>query len=319
MPQSGKECCMSLDVVERAGTKPAAAKMVSPTVDKRFTTHDIDGAQPSYPWKNYMDRPSFSALKDIPESKPPALYAHKHRTVDLSMTTSDIDWARPKVNRFKTSRLTNPMDPAYKLPSAVPFQPEIPYYSGRPTLDVSDIDGSSPKVLFPGSARSERDAGLPYVGRRVRHTPLRDTLDVSDIKSGDKKVIRPRLTNPLEPVYIIDQRCTCPVSSTWKSTPSADNLTPLIAGVVQFSKPRKLFEGEPHSSASLDNSDICGSNSQRFAGTLPINIYSKLNTGKSSGSITTDIPGAQPGTLQRGLRTKRRTNPLDPQYNISKE
>ena len=320
MSHIGRQACMTLDVVERAGKKDVAIDKYPTGSDKRFSTEDIEGAKPCYPWKQYLDRPTPSCMKDIPESKAPSLYAHQHRAIDLSMTTDDIDWARPKVNRFRTSRVTNPMDPHYVLPSAVACPPDIPSYSGRPTLDVSDISGAQPKRLIREKAIAVKDevefASPNYFRRRVRPIPTHgfgNTLDVSDITLGDNKAVDPRCTNPLEPVYIVDQRFTGAVNSACKSK-EYTTLQPLIAGHVPMSKPREIYRGEPHRSAILDNSDILGSSSQRFSGTLPINVYSKLMIGKGLGSITSDIPGAQTGTLHRGLRTQRRTNPLDPQY-----
>ena len=49
------------------------------------------------------------------------------------------------MTKFRTGRVTNPLEPSYKLPTAIPapIGPDVPFR--RDPLDVKDIDGTKPK------------------------------------------------------------------------------------------------------------------------------------------------------------------------------
>merc|ERR1719207_110689 len=85
-------------------------------------------------------------------------------------------------------------------------------------------------------------------------------------------------------------------------------------GHVHGSKPRKLNwdNGEPQ--FSLLKEDIAGTVPQRWAGSVPFNIYDPPEVKQPiSFHDPHDIPGAQVGSLRKGLEgSQRHTNPLNP-------
>jgi len=87
------------------------------------------------------------------------------------------------------------------------------------------------------------------------------------------------------------------------------------AGEVAGSKPRKLQwdNGEPH--FSLMREDIAGTVPQRWVGSVPQNIYDPPEVRPMmTFHDPHDIPGAQVGSLKKGIVTGRVLNPLNPRY-----
>merc|ERR1712178_567388 len=88
-------------------------------------------------------------------------------------------------------------------------------------------------------------------------------------------------------------------------------------GEIPGSKPRKLQwdNGEPH--FSLLREDIAGTVPQRWIGSVPANIYDPPEVRPAiSFHDPHDIPGAQVGSLKKGIEgsTRRMLNPLNPKY-----
>merc|ERR1712217_472464 len=88
-------------------------------------------------------------------------------------------------------------------------------------------------------------------------------------------------------------------------------------GNVHGSKPRRLHwdNGEPQ--LSLIREDIPGTVPQRFVGAVPTNIYDPPDVRPVIDFHDPhDIPGAQVGSLRRGLPGNRQVNPLNPNYTM---
>jgi hypothetical protein len=143
------------------------------------------------------------------------------------------------------------------------------------------------------------------------------SLNVKDI--SEPKRIRPRDTNPLDPNY----RCpTNAVTSLHAKYAEEHNLgttvpptEPVTHGEIHGSKPRKLQwdNGEPQ--LSLLREDIAGTVPQRWVGSVPQNIYDPPEVRPMmSFHDPHDIPGAQVGSLKKGIVTGRACNPLNPRY-----
>jgi len=64
-----------------------------------------------------------------------------------NLRTDDIEGARPNCVDFKTSRVTNPIMPRYKLPFVPPVDIEPPRNFLRNTLDISDIHTKQNKKM----------------------------------------------------------------------------------------------------------------------------------------------------------------------------
>jgi hypothetical protein len=118
-------------------------------------TDDIEGAKPFVRSSMYINKPSFIN------------------------SNVGIDKSCPQPVSLQTARHVNPLNPDYKLPSAV-LRPYTPPKFIRDTLDTSDISGKKKSVLKNS----------------------RSTLDVSDI-SVKTRFETKRTTNPLDPEYVI--------------------------------------------------------------------------------------------------------------------
>lgn len=90
-------------------------------------------------------------------------------------------------------------------------------------------------------------------------------------------------------------------------------------GAIPGSKPRKLQWSNSEPFFSLQKEDIAGAVTQRFIGSKPFSMYDPLEKVHKPMALCldlSDIPGAQVGTLQRGLgqSVPRGSDPLAPTY-----
>jgi hypothetical protein len=124
---------------------------------------------------------------------------------------------------------------------------------------------------------------------------------VRDINRSPTAEVRPRGTDPLDPVYL--------VSSLNGTALQGENQTsPVLLGPIEKSKPRPSIR-----SISVPPKDTpIGSSPQRYVGCLP---HTSVGAGKPLYELA--IPtGSRAGTLKRGMITRRNTNPLDPAYSL---
>ncbi|KAF4650082.1 hypothetical protein FOZ61_000688 [Perkinsus olseni] len=291
LPFARREDTMSLDTIKPKDVPRGRILYVKDT-DASLTTIDIDKCKPTYYWLDYLRKPEFSLKCDVPGMRSKSYYPPVvNRPRDLSLTTQDIEWAQPKITRFRTNRVLDPLNPMYKLPKseAVPVEP--PRFNGRLT---NDIRGRTAKDINAGPL----DGRLPAM----------------------------RGTDPLEPTYVIPIN---PVLSRGRLPPatslnhiwseevrSVENpkMEPMVIGEVPLSRPRKLQwdNGEPL--FSLLKEDIAGASSQRHVGSIPFNIYEQPVEERPDFHSTADIPGAQVNSLAKGIVTRRKLDPQNPKY-----
>merc|ERR1719387_223447 len=298
---------MSLDTIHPEDVPRGKVQFIKDQ-DLSLKTDDIARCAPFYPWKQYLDKPSFSLRSDIPGSETKPLYQNLTRVKDLSLTTADIEWAQPKITRFNTNRCTDPLQPQYKLPEC-PVRPITPPRgNGKDSLDISDIEMSKPKRVIP-----DRN----YV---LNPNAQSTSLMVQDINAFPGRTTLPRDTNPLDPVYQVSQTSATSIPIRWTEEEGRVYAPPMeveVIGEVPQSKPRKLQwdNGEPH--FSLLTEDIAGSQPQRWVGSVPFNIYDPPEKKPIiSFHEPQDIPGTQVGSLRKGIVTGRMTNPLNPRYTM---
>merc|ERR1719428_2188192 len=306
-PFAQRKDTMSLDTIHPEDVPRGKVQFIK-AQDLSLKTDDIARCAPFYPWKQYLDKPSFSLRSDIPGSETKPLYQNLTRVKDLSLTTADIEWAQPKITRFNTNRCTDPLQPQYKLPecSVRPITP--PRGNGKDSLDISDIEMSKPKRVIPDR-------------NYVRDPNAQSTsLMVQDINAFPGRTTLPRGTNPLDPVYHVSQTSATSIPIRWTEEEGRVYAPPMdveVIGEVPQSKPRKLQwdNGEPH--FSLLTEDIAGSQPQRWVGSVPFNIYDPPEKKPIiSFHEPQDIPGTQVGSLRKGIVTGRMTNPLNPRYTM---
>ncbi|KAF4718631.1 hypothetical protein FOZ62_029274, partial [Perkinsus olseni] len=180
LPFARREDTMSLDTIKPKDVPRGRILYVKDT-DASLTTIDIDKCKPSYYWLDYLRKPEFSLKCDVPGMRSKSYYPPVvNRPRDLSLTTQDIEWAQPKITRFRTNRVLDPLNPVYKLPKseAVPVEP--PRFNGRLTNDIRDIEFSHPKRLIP-----DRNYN-------------RDPNDVSDIEYARTKSVQEQLNDMMK-------------------------------------------------------------------------------------------------------------------------
>jgi len=324
---------MSLDIVHPKDI-PRGKVPYLKDEDRSMKTNDIQGGRPTYKSLRYLQKPDLSV--GCTDTEHPGGQARTYypgmdrRPRDLSLTTADIEYAQAKREK-KGNRHVDPVAPNYELPSchARPATPNR--FSGRHTNDISDIEKSCSKVRIPDRnyARDPNDASdieyasANYHERNVRRPP-RDqdrsrSHNVRDIT--DTKKVHSRCSNPLDPVYTVPTSGVTSLPAEYTEEMGRIQRAPNTGdkiGFVQGSKPRKLHwdNGEPH--FSLLREDIAGTVPQRWVGATPFNVYDHPDVKPViSFHDPHDIPGAQVGTLRKGLDgNKRFTNPLQPQYEM---
>lgn len=330
---------MSLDIIHPKDIPRGKVPFVKDE-DRCLKTQDIDRAGPHYPHLNYLQKPDYSVGCTDPDhhgGRARTYYAPMDRRPrDLSLTTADIEYAQSKASKFRGNRHTDPICPNYELPSTHMRPITPPRWNGRHTHDVSDIEKCHPKVRIPtrNYVRDPNDASdIEYasanyqerVHRRTRGGKPDITMNVKDINQTKKLHYAPRQTCPLDPQYKVSTTATTSLHTKYneelgRSDVNLHSKEGEIHGHVHGSKPRKLQwdNGEPQ--FSLMREDIAGTVPQRWIGSVPINIYDPPEVKPViSHHDPHDIPGAQVGTLKKGIEGSRRagsTNPLNPRYKM---
>lgn len=132
---------------------------------------------------------------------------------------------------------------------------------------------------------------------------IRNTLDVRDINFKENHLFK-RKTNPLEPNYRYD----------WQMAEINEDRK---INYINFNKldnhPKELYPFiKNHKDYSLNTLDIPGSQT----GTTSHISKLELKFGKKLKYKKDDILGSHPGSLIKGIKTNRNTNPLEPNYHL---
>lgn len=328
---------MSLDTI-KATDIPRGRVHQYKDEDRSLKTDDIQRCNPTYPWMKYLEKPTYAHgttnTHDIAGGRAKSYYPPMDRRPrDLSLTTADIEYAQPKNVKFRGNRHSDPVQPYYKMASSE-VRPATPVrYGGRETNDVSDIEMAQPKRLIPDRnyTRDPNDStdiaySAPNYRRRVVRPLNPETfstsLHVKDItEDGPRRAVREQ-TNPLDPTYKVPTSSATSLDILWneeqgaglqkQSTMAAD-----VVGPVAGSKPRKLTWDNQEPLFSLLREDIAGAAPQRWIGATPFNVYDPpAKKPVISFHDPHDVPGAQVGSLRRGIGSTRMTNPLNPKYQM---
>ena len=239
-------------------------------------------------------------MQDITGTNPIRLHRDTNKP-DRQLLLADIEGSQPR-NKWllRTKRCIDPLAPEYTLPSFATAPPVVTKFT-RDSHDVSDIEGTKSKPLFPYSQRQNHlvdDIEGTWPGWRPRHrrvrydaAPLDHSLNVSDITGGGFRTRRS--TNPLTPSYHVN---------------GMD-----IADDPVKSKPRSLPKTRDGPYYSLTTKDIEGT--QIGWRLIPqVNPPMEARRHFRNTNFMGDIPGAQADTLKRSICTNRRVNPLNPEY-----
>ena len=139
----------------------------------------------------------------------------------------------------------------------------------------------------------------PYqTPNRIKQRNEINSLDVKDINYKDNHLYK-RVTNPLEPTYKYD----------WQMTEVNQDRK---INYIDFNKlgnhPKSIYPYKVNK--NLDTYDIPGSQPNTTS------LLSKLESkyGRKLQYEKDDIIGSHPGSLVKGIKTNRKTNPLSPEY-----
>eukprot|EP00941_MAST-03F_sp_MAST-3F-sp1_P001627 g1627.t1 len=250
---------------------------------------DIPGCKPSLGAYRFTNKPSFHNTDDIDGAQPRSRYS-RFKSDRVTNDVSDIPGAKPMPHGFRTNRVTDPLNPVYSMPRVEMRKQTPPRFLGD-RFNNDDIEGSKPKKLCkwkPRDSMNVHDIEGAQTGWRPRHKqinkPRRNYMDVKDINGGGFK--SKRVTCPLDPVHTI-------YGETFGTDPK--------------SKPRGLPKRR-NGPDLMQTTDIPGASAAwRKKQKRPLRQIRQINR-------TDDIRGAQADTNTQGIRTKRCTDPLNPNY-----
>ena len=143
-----------------------------------------------------------------------------------------------------------------------------------------------------------------YNPNSFKNNYLRNSLDVKDINYKENHLYK-RQTNPLDPNYNYD----------WQMTEVNEDRK---INYINFNNignyPKELHPYKLKKNLNLDTYDIPGAQT----GTKSPLSKIELRYGRKLNYIKDDIEGSHPGSLIKGIKTKRNTNPLEPDYPLIK-
>jgi len=359
MPFSARGDAMSLGTL-RASDVPPGPIRAPKDYDRSLYTQDLPRARPllahptngcgePVPWNN-LRKPT---PPEVPKAKPKPLYPPvdpERRQQDLSLKTSDIDFAFPcrfAERRPRTDRIVDPLTPRYRMPTWEAAPPPTVRSSGRDTLDVSDIEGAAPAPTVPVRREYRDNLHLEAEFRTPRGGPVQAQDPWRANRPAAPGEARPACCtpdlegparsgrsghNPLDPKYRVPLAAAPALATSlharWAEERRArGDVAPTTEsqdiGHIHGSRPGERKAGEHGGGALLGNKpqfcfqteDVEGAQPMRRVGIVPFNIYgARGNREPVNSSLNTgDIVGAQAGTRPHGPRmpnTARSAGPL---------
>ena len=252
---------------------------------------DIAGARPARRIRA-IQKPDLHNTSDIRGSRPAQLIPQHTNRPNHTNNTADIAGAQA-VKQRKSTRVVDPLNPTYSLPKYEAKPPTPMKFYGDRQMDISDITGSKPKGPRRPRARDlqmdtrdiEGSTSDYKASKLKRRDAPRDFNDVSDIMSTGFKTTR--TTNGLQPTYVVNG---------------------MVVQDDPGMKPKKLIRERRDNRDFHNPSDIEGANSA-----YKLSKYANRRQIRNPVAID-DIPGAGADTVRNALRTKRVTNPNNPNY-----
>jgi len=298
-------------------------------------TRDISGASPRRTYRrtrgwegvnanyNEVDRGTMPKTLIQATTNRPNLYDNR-----------DIEGSTARAStELRTPRVTNPLDPQYKLPSFATKPPTPPRGKARSSAyDVSDIQGTHPSPLYPFQQRDSMRTD-DVEGANTQWKPLSrryigigaprsiDVRDINDEGLAANKVTH-RHTNPLDPTYDYDvyqaSMLTGGGAEGQEKTPREKVVGSI--GMIDRSKPPGPMRPKVKGPLGINGTDFA-LNTDDIEGAKAGWKRSALDRpgGRRSHPVTNlvqDIDGAvTKNTKGHGPFSTRHTNPLNPDYN----
>ena len=237
-------------------------------------------------------------LDDIEKSHPNKIKNNINYNKQIfNLNTHDIDGAYPSKHEF-SKRITNPVEPVYKLPSCEILEEDPPNKFIRNNLDITDIPGTKPKPIYRKKINNNDDNNYDISGSHPKKQYERkifyENYDYTDVNIDNehKKFFNNknnRNTNPLEPNY-----------------------GSLYGGFIEKSVSlNPYFHIKNRGRIYMSNDDIFGS----ITGSK--NKYNLFLNKPNFALDVKDIEGSKTGTLKRcskNMILNRNSNPLIPKY-----
>ena len=237
-------------------------------------------------------------LDDIEKSHPNKIKNNiNYNKPIFNLNTHDIDGAYPSKHEF-SKRITNPVEPVYKLPSCEILEEDPPNKFIRDNIDISDIPGTKPKPIYRKKINNNDDNNYDIIGshpkKQYERKKFYENYDYTDVNVDNehKKFFNNknnRNTNPLEPNY-----------------------GSVYGGYIEKSVSlNPYFHMKNRGRIYMSNDDIFGS----ISGSK--NKYNLFLNKPNFAFDVKDIEGSKTGTLKRcskNMILNRNTNPLIPKY-----
>jgi len=259
---------------------------------------DIERAQPKYQGIKNRNAESFcNRNDDIAGSFPKKLHQPLSK-IYYNLKNDDIHGTKPQSHKFVTTREpSNPLNPMYKLPHTEVRVATPPKFV-RDHIDIKDIDGARPNPYTKWNIDRKTNLVDDIDGARPKKEWVpqgkQSSLDVKDINSFYEFHTN-RHTDPLSPRYKVTNQ-----ENELINYGQLDN-KPMVRHPKDVNKVTSL---------DLKTSDINGAQ----ASTATQHI-TKLATRNEFMKVH-DVPGAQTGTLKKGMSTARHLDPLWPTYRV---
>ena len=252
---------------------------------------DIEGSSPRR-FGAFNQKVDFTNKNnDIEKSSPKTLHIQLKKP-EYNLSNEDIEFSKPNCVTCKIKRHLNPLEPKYNFPKSPEYPPYVPKFI-RDNISVKDIEGAKPKKIVSNKVLKDslknddvKDSWprKPYV-RKTKY----EFMDYRDVTNTEFQ--SNRNTNPLNPFYAMNF-----VDGTKVKFGPIEKNKSLVGSSYMYREPFNL---------KVDDIEGCNIGSK--------NRYKKFK-GQNYCYNTNDIPGAQSGTLLKGISTKRMTNPLRPKY-----
>lgn len=254
---------------------------------------DIEGASPFHKYAQFKNKPNLMDSSDIFGTRSSVLHAEKCNKPCYNLRNDDIEGSKPKRTLFTTTRVVDPLNPVYPLPSTkISYVEPLKYL--RDSINVGDIQGTKPTKYLKWSIRDSlitsdiEGACADYKPRHRRgRDPARDIMKVDDIIGGEFKTNR--VTDPLDPVHIIHDT---------------------VIRLDETSKPRALPKARNCVDCRYTTRDILGGE----PGWKPSVISKEKRRHYGDTNKTSDIDRAQADSHKPYPSTLRATDPLAPLY-----
>ena len=235
-------------------------------------------------------------VDDIEKSSPKILHFPLNKP-EYNLSNKDIEKSTPISKQFKSTRNTNPLQPKYKLSKLEDYPPEVPRFI-RDSIDISDIKGASPSKRNNLKIKDNlTEKVVENAKRKVIYDPRKNFGKIKyhyiDYSNLNTEVFKSkRNTNALDPIYIFRNK---------------EGGKMYYFGPIEKSKPQVQYPYYYKPPLNLKLDDIKGNNPGSK------NFINQFN-GKNFELCIADIEKSGPGSLKKGIITKRCINPLMPKY-----